>query len=156
MAAVLITRREATAEASLARRRDLRKLGTAMAAMIRITATTRSNSIRENPLWLRMNTPQAGASVGGRGPRGVRPIQNPSSEDESSHEGILFQSTWTAKAILLRHLRGTGSREEASAWRVGSVCPGAQLADGSTLRASISKKRLAIPLRTCFVLLRFS
>src|SRR6267142_3555165 len=57
MAAVLITRREATAEASLARRRDLRKLGTAMVAMIRITATTRSNSIKENPLWLRMNTP---------------------------------------------------------------------------------------------------
>src|SRR5260370_21356855 len=68
MAAVLITRREATAEASLARRRDLRKLGTAIAAMIMITATTRSSSIRENPLWLRMNTPEPSASVGGRGP----------------------------------------------------------------------------------------
>src|SRR6267154_2032269 len=53
-AAVLMTRREATAEASLARMRDLRKLGTAIAAIIRITATTRSNSIRENPLCLRI------------------------------------------------------------------------------------------------------
>src|SRR6266446_5771678 len=87
MAAVLITRREATAEASLARSRDLRKLGTAMAAMIRITATTRSNSIKEKPLWLRMNTPQASVSVGGRGPGRVGPTWSPSSEDESSHVG---------------------------------------------------------------------
>src|SRR6267378_6163783 len=71
-AAVLITRREATAEASLARRRDRRKLGTAMAAMIKITATTMSSSIRENPLGLRMNSPQAGAFARGRGPREVR------------------------------------------------------------------------------------
>src|SRR5712671_5958377 len=103
MAAVLITRREATAEASLARRRDLRKLGTAMAAMIRITATTRSNSIRENPLWLRMNTPQAGASVGGRGPRGVRPTRNPSSEDESSHACDSIPINMAEKAIFLFH-----------------------------------------------------
>src|SRR6266550_4110681 len=65
-AAVLITRREATAEASLARRRDLRKLGTAIAAMIRITATTSSNSIKEKP----------------------------SSEDESSHAGDSIANRW--------------------------------------------------------------
>src|SRR5437870_13390189 len=58
-AAVLITRREATAEASLARRRDLRKLGTAIAAMIKITLTTMSSSIREKPRCLRMNPPEA-------------------------------------------------------------------------------------------------
>src|SRR5882762_3654071 len=74
-AAVLITRREATAEASLARRRDLRKLGTAIAAMIRITVTTRSSSIRENPLWLRMRSPQASASARGRGPQEIRPTR---------------------------------------------------------------------------------
>src|SRR5437667_11179589 len=67
MAAVLMTRREATAEASLARRRERRKLGMAIAAIIRITETTRSSSIKENPLWLRINSPQAGASVRGRG-----------------------------------------------------------------------------------------
>src|SRR5882762_4975673 len=72
MAAVLIMRREATAAASLARRRDLRKLGTAMAAMIKITATTMSSSIRENPLGLRMNSPRAGAFARGRGPRELR------------------------------------------------------------------------------------
>src|SRR6266480_6850653 len=93
-AAVLITRREATAEASLARRRDLRKLGTAIAAMIRITATTSSNSIKEKPLWLRMNTPQASASVGGRRPGGVRPTGNPSSEDESSHASDCIANRW--------------------------------------------------------------
>src|SRR6266478_8712768 len=105
MAAVLITRREATAEASLARRRDLRKLGTAMAAMIRITATTRSNSIKEKPLWLRMNTPQASASVGGRGPGGVRPKRNPSSGDASSHAGDSSPNRAAEKAILLWHHR---------------------------------------------------
>src|SRR6266481_9194784 len=64
-AAVLMTRREATAEASLARMRDLRKLGTAIAAIIRITATTRSSSIRENPLCLRIRSPHKHDSVGG-------------------------------------------------------------------------------------------
>src|SRR5258708_21766216 len=54
-----ITRMEATAEASLARMRERRKLGMAMAAMIRITETTRRSSIRENPLWLRINSPQS-------------------------------------------------------------------------------------------------
>src|SRR6266849_291206 len=71
-AAVLITRREATAEVSLARMRDRRKLGTAIAAMIKITATTMSSSIRENPLGLRMYPPLADAFAGGRGPREVR------------------------------------------------------------------------------------
>src|SRR5882762_3808153 len=110
MAAVLITRREATAEASLARRRDLRKLGTAMAAMIRITATTRSNSIKENPLWLRMNTPQASSSVGGRGPGGVGPARNPSSENRSSHARDSIPINIEEKAIFLLHRRGTWGR----------------------------------------------
>src|SRR6267143_2190849 len=119
MAAVLITRREATAEASLARRRDLRKLGTAMAAMIRITATTRSNSIKEKPLWLRMNTPQASASVGGRGLGGVRPTGNPSSEDASSHAGDSSPNRSAEKAILLKYHRGHGQPEGGigAGWR---------------------------------------
>src|SRR6266566_9264349 len=58
-AAVLITRREATVEASLARRRDLRKLGMAIAAMISNTLTTMSSSIREKPFCFRMSPPRA-------------------------------------------------------------------------------------------------
>ncbi len=87
---------------------DLRKLGTAMAAMIRITATTRSNSIKEKPLWLRMNTPQASASVGGRGPGGARPKRNPSSGDASSHAGDSSPNRSAEKAILLWYHRGHG------------------------------------------------
>src|SRR5467141_1117300 len=119
MAAVLITRREATAEASLARRRDLRKLGTAIAAMIRITATTRSNSIKENPLWLRMNTPQASSSVGGRGPGGVGPARNPSSENTSSHARDSIPINMEEKAIFLLHRRGHGGGQEANRARRG-------------------------------------
>src|SRR6266446_8560260 len=40
--------------------------------MIKITATTMSNSTKENPLGLRMNSPQAGAFARGRGSREVR------------------------------------------------------------------------------------
>src|ERR1700687_3897311 len=116
-------RREATAEASLARRRDLRKLGTAIAAMIRITATTRSSSIRENPLWLRMNTPEPNASVGGRGPGGVRPTRNPSSGDASSHAGDSSPNRWAEKAILSWYRReheaaGRRSRRAAETERI--------------------------------------
>jgi hypothetical protein len=46
---VLIVRIEPTEEASLAAIRDLRRLGIAMAAMIKIIATTINNSISENP-----------------------------------------------------------------------------------------------------------
>src|SRR6267378_3718734 len=121
-AAVLITRREATAEASLARRRDLRKLGTAIAAIIRITATTSSNSIKENPLRLRMNTPQASAYVGGRGPGGVRPTRNPSSQDTSSHAGDSIPNRWGSESNTFVAPPGTrGSWEEDSAWRGGSM-----------------------------------
>src|SRR5206468_7827876 len=42
--------KEATAAASLAERRALRKLGTAMEARIKITPTTTRSSISENPL----------------------------------------------------------------------------------------------------------
>jgi hypothetical protein len=48
-AEVLIVRIEPTAEASLAAIRDRRRLGIAMAAMIRMIATTISNSISEKP-----------------------------------------------------------------------------------------------------------
>ena len=48
-AEVLIVRIEPTADASLAAIRDLRRLGIAMAAMIKIIATTISNSISEKP-----------------------------------------------------------------------------------------------------------
>src|SRR5258708_20963058 len=74
--------------------------------MIMITATTRSSSIRENPLWLRMNTPEPNASVGGRGPGGVRPTRNPSSEDASSYAGHSSPNRWAEKAILLWYRRG--------------------------------------------------
>src|SRR5258708_29305312 len=47
--AVLIVRREPTAEASFAAIRDRIKFGIAMAAMIRMIATTISNSISEKP-----------------------------------------------------------------------------------------------------------
>src|SRR5580693_380117 len=47
--AVLMVRREPTAEDSFAAIRDRRRFGIAMAAMIRMIATTISNSIRENP-----------------------------------------------------------------------------------------------------------
>src|SRR5258708_23018736 len=104
---------EATAEASLARRRDLRKLGTAIAAMIMITATTRSSSIRENPLWLRMNTPEPSASVGGRGPGRVGPARNPSSGDASSHAGDSIPINMSEKAVFLLNRRGHGSGREA-------------------------------------------
>jgi hypothetical protein len=60
-AAASMTRMDATAEASLARIRERRKLGTAIAEMIKITVTTRSNSIRENPFRFLMNTPEAGS-----------------------------------------------------------------------------------------------
>jgi hypothetical protein len=58
---------EATAEDSLARCRERRKLGTAMAEMIRMTATTRSNSISENPFRFLINSPEADSSVRLRG-----------------------------------------------------------------------------------------
>jgi hypothetical protein len=48
-AEVLIVRMEPTAEASLAAIRDRRRFGIAIAAMIRIIATTISNSISEKP-----------------------------------------------------------------------------------------------------------
>src|SRR5712664_2818147 len=47
--AVLMVRREPTAEASFAAIRDRRRLGIAMAAMIKMIATTISSSIREKP-----------------------------------------------------------------------------------------------------------
>jgi hypothetical protein len=47
--AVLMVRREPTADASFAAIRDRRRFGMAMAAMIRMIATTISNSIREKP-----------------------------------------------------------------------------------------------------------
>src|SRR2546429_2942154 len=47
--AVLMVRREPTAEASFAAIRDRSRFGMAMAAMIRMIATTISNSIREKP-----------------------------------------------------------------------------------------------------------
>jgi hypothetical protein len=58
---------DATAEASLARMRDRRKLGTAIAEIIRITATTSTSSMRENPFWFFMNPPQADIPLQGRG-----------------------------------------------------------------------------------------
>src|SRR5512140_3613332 len=49
-----MVRRDDTAEASLAESRDFIRLGIAMAAMIKMIATTTSNSISENPACLRI------------------------------------------------------------------------------------------------------
>jgi hypothetical protein len=49
-----MVRNEATEEASLAAIRARSRLGIAIAAMIRMIATTISNSISENPLCLRI------------------------------------------------------------------------------------------------------
>ena len=49
IAAVVIVRIEPTADASLAAIRERSKLGIAMAAMIKIIATTINSSIREKP-----------------------------------------------------------------------------------------------------------
>jgi hypothetical protein len=51
-AEVLIVRIEPTAEASLAAIRDRRRFGIAIAAMIRMIATTINNSMREKPFCL--------------------------------------------------------------------------------------------------------
>src|ERR1700674_2719871 len=61
-------RSEATAEASLARMRERRKLGIAIAEMIKMTATTRSSSIREKPFCFLMSPPEASI----RGTRALR------------------------------------------------------------------------------------
>src|SRR5713226_9821319 len=50
--AVLIVRREPTAEDSFAAMRDRSKFGMAMAAIIRMIATTIRSSINEKPFWL--------------------------------------------------------------------------------------------------------
>jgi hypothetical protein len=55
--AVLTVRIDATADDSLAIRRDRRKLGTAIAAMINMMATTINSSMRENPFALRIASP---------------------------------------------------------------------------------------------------
>src|SRR6202041_37108 len=49
--AVTIVRTEPTADASLAAMRARSKFGIAIAAMIKIIATTMSNSISEKPFW---------------------------------------------------------------------------------------------------------
>src|ERR1700674_2460850 len=72
-AAVSIARMEATAEASLARMRERRKLGTAIAEMIRITATTSTSSMRENPFWFFTDPPQADITLQGRGAHNLGP-----------------------------------------------------------------------------------
>jgi hypothetical protein len=51
MAAVVMVRTVTAAAASLAAMREFRRLGMAIAAMIRMMATTTNNSIRENPRW---------------------------------------------------------------------------------------------------------
>src|SRR6266496_5307896 len=55
--ALLMARTEPTAEDSLAEIRARRRLGMAMDAMIRMMATTISNSINEKPFCLRIVTP---------------------------------------------------------------------------------------------------
>jgi hypothetical protein len=55
--AVLRVRREPAADASFAAMRDRIKFGIAMAAIIRMIATTISNSIREKPFCFFMLSP---------------------------------------------------------------------------------------------------
>src|SRR5260370_27751149 len=59
--AVFNVRTEPTAEDSFAEMRALSRLGMAMAAMIRMIATTISNSIREKPLCFFIRSPWGGA-----------------------------------------------------------------------------------------------
>src|ERR1700687_328930 len=94
-------RREATAEASLARRRDLRKLGTAIDATIKITATTRSSSIRENPLWFRINPPQVGVLWKDAARERLGRQRFFQAEVYHRVEVILFRPDLTDKVILL-------------------------------------------------------
>jgi hypothetical protein len=54
---VFSVRSDDTADDSLAAMREFRKLGTPIAAMMRMMATTINNSIRENPLALRIASP---------------------------------------------------------------------------------------------------
>src|SRR6516162_306634 len=54
-----MVRMEATAEASLAAIRARKRLGMAIAAMMRMMATTISNSISENPRFLFTDPPKA-------------------------------------------------------------------------------------------------
>src|SRR5882762_4438249 len=77
-------RREATAEASLARMRERRKLGIAIAEMIKMTATTRSSSIREKPFCFRMSPPEASI----RDTRATQRRQNPPNGGQALQHGV--------------------------------------------------------------------
>ena len=79
----------------------MRKLGTAIDATIRITATTRSNSIRENPLWLRINPPQVGALWEDAARERLGRQRFFQAEVCHRAELILFQPGETEKGILL-------------------------------------------------------
>jgi len=79
----------------------LRKLGTAIDAIIRITATTRSSSIRENPLWLRINSPQVGALWEDAARERLGRQRFFQAEVCHRAEAILFRPDLTDKVILL-------------------------------------------------------
>jgi hypothetical protein len=76
--------------------------------MIRITLTTSINSIRENPFWFLMNSPQAEITVRGRGQQKLGPTSFFKRGRRHTASVMLLQTTSTRKAILL-----WGTREEA-------------------------------------------
>src|SRR6266852_3532036 len=94
-------RSEATAEASLARRRERRKLGIAMAEMIKMIDTTISSSIREKPLCFRMSPPEA--SIRDTRPAETLSRQNPPAANRSC------SADWNLNLYQIRSL-GLGSR----------------------------------------------
>src|SRR5215472_11370816 len=70
-----MVRREATAEASLAAMRERIKFGIAMAAMIKMIATTISNSISEKPFCFFISSPRYDKRARGRSLRVQRQYQ---------------------------------------------------------------------------------
>ena len=60
---MLIARLEPTAEASLARMRERRKLGMAIAATIKHDRYDEEELDQRESLWFRMNSPQTGATM---------------------------------------------------------------------------------------------
>jgi hypothetical protein len=68
---VFMLRIELTADASLAAMRERNKFGIAMAAMIRMIATTISNSISEKPFCFRISRSQQSVANWATGPFAV-------------------------------------------------------------------------------------
>src|SRR6266404_4498159 len=76
---------EPTAEASFAAMRERSKFGMAMAAMIRMIATTISSSINEKPFCLRMKSLSLQHCQGNH--NGSRTVRNPQANQQPAERG---------------------------------------------------------------------